>query len=603
MAKRKYAKENNLVKAINTDSLELQKPLVNEYYDINVHNSNMDKIDLAIKQNKNNISENKTSILSIKNLENEEVEVRKIETEENFIEVEDTKNGYFTDIKLEGKTLVVNENNEVVEAGTSGATIKSVGQDVNEISVLSGLPNTKKIIVTNFEVGNINGNDGSDLQNSTLARSVDYIPTNNCSFVLAKWRLGLDKLVCYDENKNVLQKAYIVILKEGDICHIILNDNVEYIRVVVNINSSTNSSNVKCEVSLLDSQDKKRILYYNSDTKAWEKPVLRKWDTIEKHSDGKYYYHKRSGEIVLDIDSNDINWIDNGSYDGNNLMLFAIDMKDVNWKKHDSYQNSFICDKFVTKIYKEVVPSNVLVEGMSSEGTFENIYCKISKSKLSQQNKEGFKQWLQDNPTTIVYQLAEEKVYECTNLDLISYQDETNYIVNSGAIVPKSSFNVNDGVSDVVKLLQQRTALDGIHEHNYRKYKLTTDSGELHHISTDLNKCTKTGFYSVELGTLNSPSSSNFWFLEVYGNADRFIKQVATRYASDVVETYIRTCANYYWNSWKKVTTTSTLSELNIEEEILALQEENKELKEELAQIQASIASLTSLMATTLEEK
>ena len=55
MAKRKYVKENNLVKAINTDSLELQKPLVNEYYDINVHNSNMDKIDKGYKQNKNDI--------------------------------------------------------------------------------------------------------------------------------------------------------------------------------------------------------------------------------------------------------------------------------------------------------------------------------------------------------------------------------------------------------------------------------------------------------------------------------------------------------------------------------------------------------------------
>ena len=152
MAKRKYAKENNLVKAINTDSLELQKPLVNEYYDINVHNSNMDKIDLAIKQNKNNISENKTSILSIKNLENEEVEVRKIETEENFIAVEDTKNGYFTDIKLEGKTLVVNKNNEVVEAGTSGATIKSVGQDVSEISVLSCNENLFNESVTNSTI-------------------------------------------------------------------------------------------------------------------------------------------------------------------------------------------------------------------------------------------------------------------------------------------------------------------------------------------------------------------------------------------------------------------------------------------------------------------
>ena len=30
MAKRKYVKENNLVKAINTNSLELQKPLVND---------------------------------------------------------------------------------------------------------------------------------------------------------------------------------------------------------------------------------------------------------------------------------------------------------------------------------------------------------------------------------------------------------------------------------------------------------------------------------------------------------------------------------------------------------------------------------------------
>ena len=56
MAKRKYVKENNLVKAINTDSLELQKPLVNEYYDINVHNSNMDKIDAGYRQNKNDIS-------------------------------------------------------------------------------------------------------------------------------------------------------------------------------------------------------------------------------------------------------------------------------------------------------------------------------------------------------------------------------------------------------------------------------------------------------------------------------------------------------------------------------------------------------------------
>ena len=48
----------------------------------------------------------------------------------------------------------------------------------------------------------------------------------------------------------------------------------------------------------------------------------------------------------------------------------------------------------------------------------------------------------------------------------------------------------------------------------------------------------------------------------------------------------------------------STLELLDkIENKISILEQNNQELKEELAQIQASIASLTSLMATTLEEK
>ena len=50
--------------------------------------------------------------------------------------------------------------------------------------------------------------------------------------------------------------------------------------------------------------DKKRLLYYNNETQAWEKPILRQWDSIEKHADGKYYYHQRSGEVVLNGSEN-----------------------------------------------------------------------------------------------------------------------------------------------------------------------------------------------------------------------------------------------------------------------------------------------------------
>ena len=32
--------------------------------------------------------------------------------------------------------------------------------------------------------------------------------------------------------------------------------------------------------------DKKRLLYYNEETQAWEKPILRQWDSIENRANG-----------------------------------------------------------------------------------------------------------------------------------------------------------------------------------------------------------------------------------------------------------------------------------------------------------------------------
>ena len=86
MSKKYLKNENGLVRAVTTEVLELEKPLVNEFYDINVFNNNMDKIENALKNvsssaegtsfdNSDNgmtatnvqeaIEENKTSILSL----------------------------------------------------------------------------------------------------------------------------------------------------------------------------------------------------------------------------------------------------------------------------------------------------------------------------------------------------------------------------------------------------------------------------------------------------------------------------------------------------------------------------------------------------------
>ena len=55
MAKKYLKNEKGIVRAITSDNLQLEKPLLNENYDINVHNRNMDKIDSAIQEVKGKV--------------------------------------------------------------------------------------------------------------------------------------------------------------------------------------------------------------------------------------------------------------------------------------------------------------------------------------------------------------------------------------------------------------------------------------------------------------------------------------------------------------------------------------------------------------------
>ena len=108
MSKKYLKNENGLVRAVTTEVLELEKPLVNEFYDIDVFNRNMDKIENALKnvsssaegtsfdnsdngmvatnvqdaieENRTEIEANKTSILSLQ----EELGINKSTLEVNI---------------------------------------------------------------------------------------------------------------------------------------------------------------------------------------------------------------------------------------------------------------------------------------------------------------------------------------------------------------------------------------------------------------------------------------------------------------------------------------------------------------------------------------
>lgn len=206
----------------------------------------------------------------------------------------------------------------------------------------------------------------------------------------------------------------------------------------------------------LHQSDKKRLLYYNEETQAWEKPILREWDSIEKHADGKYYYHQRSGEVVL----NGTHAVSTYGTESDTHITFNTYISSL---PSGIPHGTLICNRFKCA---NVLNNDDCIWML----TDKNIYIRIAKSKLSTQDVAGFNQWLQANNVTVVYQLAQEKVYECTNIDLITYANETNYIVECGAIVPRTTLKVHNNISNVVSLLQKKVSLL---ESNITSYMIT----------------------------------------------------------------------------------------------------------------------------------
>lgn len=406
----------------------------------------------------------------------EESTVSTVETESDFTTVEATSNGYFEDVKLEGKTLVnlggILKNINCVKwqklktyNSTIGKVYTSIIKNTGEVRLdfKNNISNTLiteiqpndiisiSFVCTESEIGIVNYADGicgfewvllegDHTQNppsyfeglKSVGQDVDEIVVSSVKgdgnlFDINEYRkkenwtggaaaykafkIQLKPNTKYTFNRydycgiglniyvNISDIANSMATEDIWVCHSTassyVNKSSEFITnetgvVYINTYLATNSNDsdlfekVFKEFSIYEGttskpytpykSDKKRLLFYNEETQSWEKPVLREWDSIEKHANGKYYYHQRSGE--------------------------------EGYTKGDESVSDYITDM-----------------------------------------------------TTTVKPLAQEKVYECTNIDLITYADETNYIVKCGAIVPKSILKVHNNISNVVKILQEKVSI------------------------------------------------------------------------------------------------------------------------------------------------
>ena len=166
------------------------------------------------------------------------------------------------------------------------------------------------------------------------------------------------------------------------------------------------------------------------------------------------------GEVVLD-GSDDEDWMlaSEGSWKIGSTTAFIsyehVEKVDIS---HKFYSNNFefIGENFVTSDKEQI--------GFNSGGGSNYVCIRVLNSKLQTQDTTGFKQWLSENPTTVVYQLAEPVIEEVetdyTRLMLESYENATVYF--NSHIFPTSTIRYQANVistSEIMSVSDQQDAM------------------------------------------------------------------------------------------------------------------------------------------------
>ena len=366
-------------------------------------------------------------------------------TESNFSSIDATKNGYLDNVLLEGKTLVVDSNNQVVLPGTQGTILKSVGDDATEIKLESidngNIYNDKYI--SNFRIGS----DGTPVS-ANGHNLTDFLKIYDFEKYYIT-SLGSEiYLATYDKNKKFI-KRYV----NAKVFNV--DKNEEYIRFSANANLSNliisptlnNSKKVKINT--------KKVLYKDTDN-TWKKPILREWDSIEKHSDGKYYYHKRTDIYNALSTNNYIKW--NPSQTNETSKFGVSGLNNIYQKGVYFIVDYMICDKINVP---NITPNNFSKSDIEGVSTWDNniqIVFGINKNKLQTDDVAGFKKYLENNPIQVFYKMKNEEIYECYPIDLISYDNKTNYSIECGPIYPKTTLKVNSYLGNVVSILKDKVS-------------------------------------------------------------------------------------------------------------------------------------------------
>lgn len=346
--------------------------------------------------------------------------------------------------------------------------LKNVGEDVDKIEVLS--MNNSCNLLKPLSSGVATNLPNVDI--SGLKYSFSYTATDWGQGIT----LNVDNLIpsckytfCVDSSEKMVVQLVSGFNEKGDQPFVSNKVTVtaKDSKAKIMIKNATQTGNIVCNNIRLvfgdkyretfDYQEphKKQLLFYNSSGELTPVPMLAEFDRIEKHADGKWYWHRLGVKVVLNGSEN-VSIYSHG--DINSEMIGFAVPKNVSDCKYYAYEESnvgFANNGTVNGLSCTRKKTSGVSYTVHSNG---NVYAIIPRS-LNVLTNEQFKAWLQANNVTVVYQLAKEEVYELAPLHLESYANETMIMCNAGAISPNIKFSIASYISDIIKAYGDRISL------------------------------------------------------------------------------------------------------------------------------------------------
>lgn len=163
-----------------------------------------------------------------------------------------------------------------------------------------------------------------------------------------------------------------------------------------------------------------KTVYLNS-------PLLNGDELLTK--DGKLYHYHKMGKVVLD-GSSDEGWgMANTQY--TDTFSAYIDINNGSKTSSLLVNNLQVSDEF-----------RFDTQGIYNNGSNANstqLICRILKSSLATTDVNGFKQWLSENPTTVVYELASPYYEEISSTEDMRFNIASNSTIEYQSNVPMAN--------------------------------------------------------------------------------------------------------------------------------------------------------------------